>query len=49
MAVYIKSRGRWSDAYMALIAPFRHRVVYPALLGRIGRLWAKRSPTSRRR
>ncbi len=42
MAIYIRSRGRLSDAYMALIAPFRHRIVYPALLARIGRVWAAR-------
>jgi hypothetical protein len=43
MTVYIRSRGRLSDAYMALIAPFRHHVVYPALLARIGRAWAGRA------
>jgi uncharacterized protein DUF2867 len=31
LAVYIKSRGFWSRAYMATIAPFRHLFVYPAL------------------
>ncbi len=46
MTVYTRSRGRLSDAYMALILPFRHWVVYPALLARIGRAWAAR-PTAR--
>lgn len=43
MAVYIKSRGLGSDLYMALISPFRHVFVYPAWLGRIGRLFSERT------
>jgi Protein of unknown function (DUF2867) len=39
MAVYVKPRGRFGAAYMALIAPFRHRVVYPALMRQIERAW----------
>lgn len=39
LAVYVKSRGWFSHAYLALIKPFRHVVIYPAWLGRIGRLW----------
>jgi len=42
MGVYVKPRGRLGAAYMALIRPFRHRVVYPALLGEIERAWNTR-------
>lgn len=39
MGVYVKTRGRLGAAYMALIAPFRHRVVYPALMRQVERAW----------
>lgn len=39
MAVYVKPRGMFGRAYMAAIKPFRYAVVYPALLGEIGRAW----------
>ncbi|MBI4083502.1 MAG: DUF2867 domain-containing protein [Candidatus Lambdaproteobacteria bacterium] len=39
MAVYVKSRGFLSDVYMAVIAPFRHWVVYPAWIAGIARKW----------
>jgi hypothetical protein len=42
MAVYVKPRGGFGAAYMALIRPFRHRVVYPALMRRIERAWNAR-------
>ena len=42
LAVYVKQRGRLGDAYMALIAPFRHLIVYPELMGQIERAWTKR-------
>jgi Protein of unknown function (DUF2867) len=42
MAVYVKPRGRFGAAYMALIRPFRRRVVYPALLRQIERAWNAR-------
>jgi hypothetical protein len=42
MGVYVKPRGRLGDVYMAAIAPFRHRVVYPALMREVGRAWAAR-------
>lgn len=32
MAVYVKPRGLFGRAYMALIKPFRYLVVYPALM-----------------
>ena len=43
MAVYVKPRGRLGRLYMALIAPFRHWVVYPALMRRLGSLWRARA------
>ena len=42
MGVYVKPRGTLGDAYMAAIAPFRHRIVYPALMRQIGRAWDAR-------
>ncbi len=42
MGVYVKPRGRFGTAYMALIAPFRHRVVYPALMRQVERAWDTR-------
>lgn len=50
MAVYVKPRGRFGRAYMALIKPFRHWVVYPALMRQIERAWNTRDarvPASR--
>jgi hypothetical protein len=43
MGVYVKPRGRLGEAYMAAIAPFRHRIVYPALMRQVGRAWEARS------
>jgi hypothetical protein len=42
MGVYVKPRGRTGEAYMKLIAPFRHLIVYPALMRQIGRAWDQR-------
>jgi hypothetical protein len=42
MGVYVKPRGRFGAAYMALIRPFRHRVVYPALMRQIEQAWNAR-------
>jgi hypothetical protein len=39
MAVYVKPRGAFGRAYMALIKPFRHWVVYPALMRQMERAW----------
>ena len=44
MAVYVKPRGWFGSAYMALIRPFRHWVVYPALMRQIERAWNARVP-----
>lgn len=43
MGVYVKPRGKLGEAYMALIAPFRHLIVYPAMMRQIGRAWDARS------
>jgi hypothetical protein len=42
MAVLVRRNGRLGAAYMAAIAPFRHRIVYPAMLSELGRRWAAR-------
>jgi hypothetical protein len=39
MAVLVKPNGLCGQAYMAAIAPFRHLIVYPALIAGIGRDW----------
>lgn len=44
MAVYVKPRGSFGKGYMALIKPFRHWVVYPALMRQIERAWNSRVP-----
>jgi len=42
MAVYVKPRGRFGEAYMAFIKPFRYWIVYPALERQIERAWRQR-------
>ncbi|MGQ0837845.1 DUF2867 domain-containing protein [Actinokineospora sp.] len=44
MAVYVKPRGPLGNGYMALIKPFRHWIVYPALMRQIERTWNTRGP-----
>ena len=39
MAVYVKPRGRFGQAYMAAIKPFRYLIVYPALMRQFERAW----------
>jgi Protein of unknown function (DUF2867) len=39
MAVLVKPNGLFGTAYMAAIRPFRHLIVYPALLRTIEREW----------
>ena len=39
MAVYVKPRGTFGRAYMALIKPFRYWIVYPALMRQMERTW----------
>jgi hypothetical protein len=48
MAVYVKPNGLLGTAYMAAITPFRHFVVYPAMLRDLERRWAaSRRPSPR--
>ena len=42
MAIYVKPRGRFGKEYMAIIAPFRHWVVYPSLMRQIEHAWNTR-------
>jgi hypothetical protein len=42
MAVYVKPRGAFGRAYMALIKPFRHWVVYPPMMRQMERAWDER-------
>jgi hypothetical protein len=47
MAVLVKPNGLLGEAYMAAIKPFRHLLVYPALMRAIEREWQTRvSPAS---
>jgi len=39
MAVLVKPNGLFGSAYMAAIRPFRHLIVYPAMLREIEREW----------
>ncbi|WP_106401452.1 DUF2867 domain-containing protein [Actinocorallia populi] len=43
MAVLVKPNGRLGRLYMALIAPFRHLVVYPALTRQWEQAWRDRA------
>jgi hypothetical protein len=42
MAVYVKPRGLFGKGYMELIKPFRHWIVYPALMRQTERTWNER-------
>ncbi len=41
MAVLVKPNGLLGRAYMAAIAPFRHHLVYPALMRGLERRWRR--------
>ena len=43
LAVYVKPRGRRGQLYLTFIDPFRHLIVYPALMRQIGQAWDSRS------
>jgi hypothetical protein len=43
MAVYVKPRGAFGHAYMALIKPFRYWIVYPAMMRQIEQIWNARA------
>ncbi len=42
MGIYVKPRGTLGAVYMAAIAPFRHLIVYPAMMREIERAWNAR-------
>lgn len=46
LAILVRRKGALGDLYMRAIAPFRHRIVYPALLGRLGKEWDRRQHLS---
>ena len=35
----VRPRGTFGEAYMALIKPFRHWIVYPTLMRQMERAW----------
>jgi hypothetical protein len=39
MAVYVKPNGVFGTLYMAAIKPFRHLLVYPAMIRHVDRRW----------
>jgi hypothetical protein len=43
MAVLVKPNGLVGAGYLAAIAPFRHLIVYPTMLGDLERLWRDQS------
>jgi hypothetical protein len=43
MAILVKPNGRFGTVYMAAIKPFRHLIVYPALIRQIERGWRTRA------
>ena len=47
MAVLVKPNGLLGHAYMAAIKPFRHLIVYPPAISRIGRQWSARQAASK--
>ncbi len=46
MGVFVKPRGRFGSFYLALIAPFRRLIVYPAGVRLVGNAWAARQNTT---
>lgn len=44
MTVYVKPRGPFGKAYMSFIRPFRHWVVYPAMMRQFEGAWTTRIP-----
>jgi Protein of unknown function (DUF2867) len=48
MAVLVKPNGLFGRTYMAVIAPFRHLIVYPPLMREIGQQWRAHAPAGAR-
>jgi hypothetical protein len=46
MAVLVKTNGRFGDAYMAAIKPFRHLIIYPAVMRQGREQWESIGGTS---
>ena len=44
-AIYVAPGGRLTALYMAVIAPFRRWLLYPAVLRHVHRAWAERQAT----
>lgn len=42
LSVYVKARGILGQVYLRAIGPFRHMIVYPALMQEIGAAWDTR-------
>ena len=42
MAVLVKPNGLFGRAYMTAIRPFRHLIVYPAMMREGERVWRER-------
>lgn len=49
LAILVKRNGLLGAAYMAAITPFRYLVVYPQMLGEIGRAWSSTTGPHARR
>lgn len=47
MAVLVKPNGRFGNAYMTAIRPFRHLLVYPAAMRQLDREWRARYPADK--
>lgn len=45
LGVYVKPRGRLGRFYISLISPFRHYIVYPAMMRAAKRGWPKYAET----
>ncbi len=45
LGVYVKLRGRLGRYYMSLISPFRHYIVYPAMMRSAKKGWPKYAQT----
>ena len=43
MGIYVKTRGTLGTAYVMLIEPFRHLIVYPAFMRQVERAWDARA------
>jgi hypothetical protein len=48
VAVLVKPNGLLGKAYMTAIRPFRHLIVYPALMREARELWERNQPTRER-